>query len=44
MQNKNGNLKSFVLNTTPEEFWKGVVEGRINGILINKGEGNKLGK
>ena len=36
MQNKNSNLKSFVLNTTPEEFWKEVVEGRVNGILIKK--------
>ncbi len=36
MQNKNGNLKSFVVSTTPEEFWKDTVEGRVNGIMIKK--------
>ena len=36
MQDKSRKLNSLVNSTTPEEFVEGMVEGKINGILIKK--------
>jgi len=36
MQQKARNLSGLVSGTTPDDFVKGLVEGKINGILISK--------
>ena len=35
-QNKNTNLKSFVVDVTPEEFMAGVIGEKVNGIFIKR--------
>tara|TARA_R110000737_G_scaffold349799_3_gene386930 strand:+ start:500 stop:1033 length:534 start_codon:yes stop_codon:yes gene_type:complete len=36
MQDKSRKLNGLVSGTTPEDFVKGMVEGKVNGILIQK--------
>lgn len=37
IQDKSKKLNGFISNTTPEEFVDGLIEGKVNGILISKG-------
>lgn len=41
VQDKSRKLNGLVSSTTPEEFIAGIVEGKINGILVSKGSKRK---
>jgi hypothetical protein len=41
VQDKGKKLNGLVASTTPEEFIAGVVEGKINGIMLSKGQKKK---
>lgn len=43
MQDKSKKLNGLVASTTPEEFVAGVIEGKVNGILLQKGKVKKAG-
>lgn len=38
IQDKSRKLNSLVNGTTPEEFLEGIIEGKVNGILVTKGK------
>lgn len=42
MQEKSRKLNGLISSTTPEEYIAGIIEGKVNGILIGKG-GKKAG-
>lgn len=43
MQEKSRKLNGLISSTTPEEYIAGIVEGKVNGILIGKGGSKKSG-